>query len=150
MRSLYVDELFVGAWVRTSLGAGRICSVSAGDEIPICIGGGVSEPVMFGYGEIAPLHIDDRILEGFGFFRTKGDNVWKTRVGDFSLTVGLRPRHGVMECRRCAFTGRTSNWNEDIRYVHELQRWWTDKVLIPFGVCLSLEWRGKEVMGHGG
>lgn len=138
MRSLYVDELFVGAWVRTNDGAGRICGISGGDKLPVCIGGGVSEPVMCGYGDISPLHIDDKVLESFGFFRTKGENVWKTRVGDFSLTVGLRLRHGVMECRRCAFTGRTSNWNEEIRYVHELQRWWTDKVLIPFGVELDL------------
>ena len=95
--------------------------------------------------EICPIPMDEHSMRGFGFVRVaKGENVWMKSVGDIRLTVSLRFSHGTQECRRAAISGRFACWNEEIRYVHELQSWWRDKVLLPYGVELDLEWRGDE------
>ena len=144
MRNLKIEELFSGALV------GQI----GGHQEPLTVVGLHTElemPVLLqGSGDsfasrlenICPLQIDDKLLRGFGFRRAKGDNVWLKQMGDMRLTIGLRWRAGVQICRRCAISGKIACWNEEIRYLHELQRWWNDRVYFPFDIPLELKWRG--------
>ena len=149
MRNLRLEELFIGAWVR------RWVSLSDGFSSPVYVsglfsGGGMyldvegndGDPFDARIEEVCPIPMDERILRGFGFVRvSKGENVWMRSVGDIRLTISLRQRHGAVECRRAAISGRFACWNEEIRYIHELQRWWVDKVLLPYGVELVLSWK---------
>lgn len=132
-----IEELFVGAWVL--YGGGPVRVVSVGGE-RIGLSGGADAVL----SDVRPLPITSAVLCGFGFRQAKGDNVWLRNVGDMRLTVGLRVHHGVEECRRCAIGGRIVCWNEEIRYVHELQRWWIDRVYKPFGVFLELAYGTAE------
>lgn len=145
MRKLTIGELFVGAWVQTPVPASmKVCGLWGDGDIALDDG---DYAVSASVDDVSGLSINEDVLSGFGFFRSRRDkDVWVLQVGDFKLTCSLRWKYGVQECRRCSFVGRASNWNEDIRYVHELQRWWTDKVTIPYGVVLEL----KMKKGHDG
>ena len=95
--------------------------------------------------DVYGLPIDEKILEGFGFVEDTGRKVWIKMIGSIRLIVGLRDVYGKSECRRVSFGGGlVQGWNEEIRYVHEIQRWWVDKVLLPFGIKLNLEWKGDN------
>lgn len=146
MRNLRIEELSIGAWVqRFLIDEGYTTSPLMVSHIDIdgyvwAVGkDGEVKATVSGF---SPIPIDERILEGFGFVRTKGDDVWLKRAADMRLTVALRYRGGVQQCRRCAISGKIACWNEEIRYLHELQRWWNDRVLFPFGISLDMEWRG--------
>lgn len=146
MRNLKIEEMFAGAWVQQfSIGDGavslplRVFGVNGDGSLMLETDG--TEPFQCFLGKVYPMPIDERSLSGFGFVRTKGDNVWLRVVGDVRLTVALRMRGGVEECRRCAISGKIACWNEEIRYVHELQRWWNDRVLFPYNISLELRWR---------
>lgn len=143
MRKLEIDELFVGAWVQSSVSPMKVYGVLADGDVILDSGSGL--PVKACIDEVSGLCICDEVLGRFGFVRSrKDDNVWVLRAGDFKLTCSMKWRHGVRECRRVSFVGCASNWNEDIRYVHELQRWWTDKVKVPYGVRLELELKDSD------
>lgn len=141
MRNLKVEELFLGAYVCVFRDGGvshpmRVTDIKGDGSIVLEDVGGVR------LGDVCPVQIDSRVMQGFRFHPTKGDNVWMKQRGDIRLTVALRWRGGVEECRRCAISGRTACWNEEIRYVHELQRWWNDRVYFPFDMDMELEWKG--------
>lgn len=151
MRNLRIDELFIGAWVRRFSTDGctlsapmRVCGLSARGRVQIETADDedamvINAPVE----ELCPVQMDEDSMRGFGFVRVpKGENVWMTSVRDIRLTVSLRQKFGRQECRRAAISGRFACWNEEIRYVHELQAWWRDKVLMPYGLELCLSWRG--------
>lgn len=142
MRKLKIEELFVGAWVQTVVSSKmKVYGVWADGEILLDMPGG--EPVKACIDDVCGMRINEDVLEGFGFSRSRKDkDVWVLCVDTFKLTCSMKWKHGVQECRRCSFVGRASNWNEDIRYVHELQRWWTDKVTIAYGVSLDLNLKG--------
>ena len=149
MRNLKIEELFVGAYVQKLIEApGRFTKpmlvgsisdneIATIDSDGVIVGG--SE-----LGQVFPIPIDERVLEGFRFVKVKGDNVWMKAFGDIRLTVGLRWSGGVQICRRCAISGRIACWNEEIRYIHELQRWWNDRVYFPYDVPMELKWRGAR------
>lgn len=141
MRKLYLDELSVGSWV--SYGGEPGCFVVRLDGVYLCcVGGSVVRYGDLDMSLLEPLLLDDVLLRGFGFVPAKGENVWLLCRGGVRLTVSLRMRGGRWLSRRCALTGSvTPTWNEEIRYVHELQRWWVEKVLVPFGIGMDLEWR---------
>lgn len=135
MRGLFKEELSVGSWLvyvdepcYVRLGLGGV-SLSCGIDFSA-----IDWSCVFG------LPIDAVLLERFGFVRcSRGDNVWLLERLGVRLTVSLRMRGGRFECKRCALGGVVvSTWNEDIRYVHELQRWWVEKVLVRHGISLDL------------
>ena len=142
MRHLELKELFIGAWVQWPAEASAPWSVDYLDG---------EGSVGFGHGkyckveELLGLPINADVLRHFGFTQGRGD-VWVMEFGDIRLTVSVRPMRGGLPCRRVAISGRFSCWNEEIRHVHELQRWWVDKVLLPYGLSLDLKWKGN---GHG-
>lgn len=147
MRNLKIEELFTGAWVQQFRVENNavtvpllVFGVSKDGRILLETEG--VEPFDGSLENVYPIPIDSRTLEGFGFVRTKGENVWLKVSEDMRITVALRLRGGVEECRRCAITGKIACWNEEIRYIHELQRWWNDRVLFPYNVSLDLTWRG--------
>lgn len=152
MRNLRLEELFVGAWVSRFIPEQerftepmRVTGLFDGGAMYLETEGHTGDPFDAVVGEVCPIRMDEHSMRGFGFVRVaKGENVWMKSVGDIRLTVSLRYRHGTQECRRAAISGRFACWNEEIRYVHELQSWWRDKVLLPYGVELRLEWRGDE------
>lgn len=152
MRNLRIEELFVGAWVQRFLPQANrfteplyVHGIYADGGLYLNVEGNPGDPLDSRVEEVCPIVMDERSMRGFGFVRVaKGENVWMRSFGDIRLTVSLRYRHGAQECRRAAISGRFACWNEEIRYVHELQRWWTDKVLLPYGVPMDLEWRGVK------
>ena len=147
MRNLRIEELFAGAWVQQfKIEPGAV-------TLPMCVFGvwkngrlwldrDDKEPFDTVIDKVYPIPVDSRMLEGFGFVKAKGDNVWLKCAGDMRLTVALRMRGGVEIPRRCAITGKIACWHEEIRYFHELQRWWNDRVFFPFGISLDLKWHG--------
>lgn len=140
MRNLKIEELFVGAWVGIyddGAVSGPLRVTNIGDGTVVLNGG-----MQASLGILCAVPIDEEVMRGFRFYPTKGDNVWMKQRGDIRLTVALRWRGGVQQCRRCAVSGRIACWNEEIRYVHELQRWWNDRVYFPFDMDLDLEWKG--------
>jgi len=138
-----IEELFVGAWVLAD-GDVEPCRVLGYDGAAVtCLcADGVRRRILL--SDLRPFAVTSSVLRGFGFREAKGDNVWLMGAGDMRLTVGLRMRYGVEECRRCAIGGRIVCWNEEVRSVHELQRWWNERVYFPFGVSLDLVWHGCE------
>lgn len=148
MRNLKLEELFVGAWVKRFHGERtsepmKVVGLFCDGKMYLDAEGSEGDPFDVEIEEICPVQMDEDTMRGFGFVRVaKGENVWMKSVMDIRLTVSLRYRHGVQECRRAAISGRFACWNEEIRYIHELQRWWTDKVLLPYGIALELEWKG--------
>ena len=151
MRNLKIDELFIGAWVQTFFPASKsfseprpIIGIQDDGTVNLEVINSAVNPFSVSVGEVLPIPIDECIMRGFGFVRTKGESVWLKVVGDIRLTVSLRLRHGLMECRRAAISGKISCWNEEIRYLHELQRWWIDKVYLPYNIPLVMEWRGVK------
>ncbi len=144
MRNLKIEELFAGAWVNDSFGGLEPKAIS-----DIFSDGYVAVDIKAFYDlstrkldKIYPLQINEKLLRGFGFRKAKGDNVWLKQVADMRLTIGLRWKAGVQIARRCAISGRITCWNEEIRYLHELQRWWNDRVYFPYDVPLKLDWKG--------
>ena len=153
MRNLRIDELFIGAWVKrlVPLSDGmfsrplRVAGLFDNGSMYLDVEDNDGDPFDAELKDVFPVSIDEVVLRGFGFVRAaKGDNVWMSSFGGIRLTVSLRQRHGVYECRRAAITGKVTCWNEEIRYIHELQSWWRDKVLLPYGVELNLEWRDRK------
>lgn len=149
MRNLRVEELFVGAFVQKFASAPCVFtnplvvdSISGDGNVITISDDGVVEGCSL--DQVFPIHIDERSLSGFGFVKVKGDNVWMKAFGDIRLTVGLRWSGGVQICRRCAISGRIACWNEEIRYLHELQRWWNDRVFFPYDVRMELKWIGAR------
>lgn len=151
MRNLKIEELFLGAWVQLF----EVKNESKSKILPVhgIWWDGPLEIVEFGeklgdwtfelsLDKVYPIPIDSRTLEGFGFVKTKGENVWKKVSEDMSITASLRLCGGVEECRRCAISGKIACWDEEIRYMHELQRLWNNRVLFPFNIPLDLTWRG--------
>jgi len=147
MRNLKIEELYAGSYVQMLF----LDSVSFASPMlvaKVCKDGKVLLERMDNTSfetdikNICPIPIDERVLEGFGFVKVKGDNVWMKAFGNIRLTVGLRWSGGVQICRRCAISGRIACWNEEIRYIHELQRWWNDRVFFPYDVPMELKWRG--------
>lgn len=139
MRNLKIDELFVGAWVRKDIVASApvmVCGLR--DDGKVSISGGEDVALL----DVCPVQIDEISLRGFGFEKVRGNDVYMKSIGDIRMTVSLRWKHGIQECKRVALTGRVSCWNEEIRYMHELQRWWTDRVLLPYDTPLILKWVG--------
>lgn len=153
MRNLRIDELFIGAWVRRWTDAPQrlscpmyVSGIFEDGLLHLDMSGNDGNPFDAKLEELCPIQMDEETLHGFGFVRvSKGENVWMKSVLDIRLTVSLRQRHGRQECRRAAISGRFACWNEEIRYVHELQRWWQDKVLLPYGVELRLQWNGNGI-----
>lgn len=152
MRNFNLEELFVGAWVRKFLPDQgrftcplRVSGIFGDGSIYLDFDGNDGDPFDANVTAICPIPMDEDTMRGFGFVRVPhGDNVWMRSVDDIRLTVSLRQRHGEVECRRAAISGRFACWNEEIRYIHELQRWWTDKVLLPYGVQLDMIWTEPE------
>ena len=152
MRNLRLEELFIGAWVRQwrKLPDGLscpmyVCGLFSNGKMYLDIDDNDGDPFDADVKDTCPIPMDEHIMRGFGFVKVaKGENVWMKSIGDLRLTVSLRQRHGAMECRRAAISGRFACWNEEIRYIHELQSWWRDKVLLPYGVDLNLEWRERK------
>lgn len=136
-----IEELFYGAWVLVD-GDESPCQVIGfgGQEVTCLYPHRVRHDVLL--SDLRPLVLCSSVLSLFGFIRAKGENVWLRRAGDMRLTVGLRERHGSEECRRCAISGKIACWNEEVRYMHELQRWWNDRVYFPFGIQLDLLYDG--------
>ena len=157
MRNLRIDELSVGSWVQLFhvdrfSEPMRVTGIYGGGSLYLELERHEGEPFDAMVSDVCPVMMDERSMRGFGFVRVaKGENVWMKSAGDIRLTVSLRYRNGVQECRRAAISGRFACWNEEIRYIHELQRWWTDKVLLPYGVALDMHWNGvmkeKEEIG---
>lgn len=145
MRNIKIEELFYGAWVNDNL-KGLEPKIINGIEndrfVSVKVDCFLTENMTRPLEEVYPLQINEKLLRGFGFRKAKGDNVWLKQVADMRLTIGLRWKSGIQICRRCAISGRITCWNEEIRYLHELQRWWNDRVYFPFGVPLELEWKG--------
>ena len=145
MRSLRIEEVFMGAYVHV-LREGGVFSppvyVAGVNHVgSLLLDSSDSDEIMVSVlKNIYALPIDEGVLKGFGFVRARGESVWLRMFGTMRLTVSLRQHHGEVVCKRVAVTGGTVCWNEEIRYVHELQRWWVDKVLLPFGVPLVLDW----------
>lgn len=147
MRNLKLEELFIGAWVQVYMSIPdrfsppmQVSGIFKDGDLYLDIDGNEGDPYEAVIDETFPVAIDEDILVRFGFVRTKGDNVWMRKTSDFRLTIALRWRHGRQVVRRAAISGRVNCWNEDIVYVHELQRWWMDKVLLPFNVALELKY----------
>ena len=149
MRNLKIEELFMGALVAQVNRQGepdKVIALHSYLDLPVVVqslGGAFGgQPSASSLENVCPLQIDEKLLRGFGFRRTKGDNVWVKQIADMRLTIGLRWKAGVQIARRCAISGRITCWNEEIRYLHELQRWWNDRVYFPFDIPLELKWRG--------
>lgn len=132
------EEIIYGAWVRIKDDGSPVQVISFDEENVAVVGDGDIRATRI--EDLRPLEIGSQLLEGFGFRRAKGDNVWMRQAGDMRLTVSLRMRFGVEECRRCAISGKIACWNEEIRFMHELQRWWNDRVYFVFDIPLELEW----------
>lgn len=151
MRNLRIEELFAGAWVRRWVDVPMVLSSPMfvyalfGDGgLYLDVDGNDGDPFEAMIDEVCPITMDEDSLRGFGFVRVpRGDNVWMMSVGDIRLTISLRQIHGHQQCRRAAISGRFACWNEEIRYIHELQSWWRDRVLLPYGVELPLKWNGN-------
>ena len=130
--------MFIGAWVQILTqvpdegGQKRVTALS---ESEVWL-----NYKQYALDELRGLPLNSDTVAGFGFEQGRG-NVWVMEFGDIRLTVSLKPMKGGLPCRRVAISGRFSCWNEEIRYVHELQRWWVDKVLLPYGLSLDLKWR---------
>lgn len=148
LRKLKVEELFVGAWVQERLFTDRfsppmfVYAVWRNGDLYLNIDENEGDPFETHADNIYGLPLDDGVLEGFGFRKSRDENVWRKDIADVHLTVSLRWRHGAQECRRVAIGGRFTCWNEEIRCVHELQRWWNEKMLLPHGMALDLRWVG--------
>lgn len=156
MRKILLEEVFIGACVRvfqsssSVLSPLRVIGINSGGLLtlkPLFVDVGdsvITSSVDAVYG----VPIDADLLRRLGFVEAYRDNVWFYLVGGIRLTASLRQRHGAVECRRVAMTGDVCCWNEDIRYLHELQRWWTDKALLVCGTRLTFGGR-KEGDGDG-
>lgn len=139
MRRLRLEELFVGAYV---------CVYPCeGDVVPMRVCGIYPDgSILLDSGEkcrldvISGVKIGGNVLRHMGFVKARGEDVFLMMARDVRLTVSLRQRHGDVCCRRVAVTGRVTCWNEEIRYVHELQRWWIDRVLLSVGVPLDISY----------
>lgn len=143
MRNLKVEELFFGAWVNNKLGVVNptcVIGIDGSNTVSLDAEDYIGVPSLI--DNVYPLQINEDLLRGFGFKKTKGDNVWVKHVADMRLTIGLRWKAGVQIARRCAISGKITCWNEEIRYMHELQRWWNDRVYFPYDVPLKLDWKG--------
>lgn len=138
-----IEELIYGGWVLLAGEVGgdpvRVRDIVSDGTLYVERDGERIETTLDG---IIPLPIDSVILQRFGFREAKGDNVWMKQVSDMRLTIGLRHKHGVEQARRCAISGRIACWNEEIRFVHELQRWWNDRVYFVFDIPLRLSLHG--------
>lgn len=134
-----IEELIYGAWVLLKddemRDPVRVRDIVSDGTLYVERDGVRIETTLDG---IIPLPIESVILQRFGFREAKGDNVWMKQVSDMRLTIGLRHKHGVEQARRCAISGRIACWNEEIRFVHELQRWWNDRVYFVFDIPLRL------------
>ena len=149
MRNLKLEELFIGAWVQQFMEIPKrfscpmqISGIFDGGSLYLNFDGNEGDPFDAELKEVFPLQINENLLRGFGFKKTKGDNVWVKQIADMRLTIGLRWKAGVQIARRCAISGKITCWNEEIRYMHELQRWWNDRVYFPYDVPLKLDWKG--------
>lgn len=152
MRKLRIEELFIGAWVQERIAVANrlappmyVSGVFEGGDMYLDIEGNEGDPLDANVQDIFGLPINEKVLRSFGFVPTKGDNVWLMKVRDFRLTVALKWQNGEQIARRVAISGRTNCWNEELRCIHELQRWWVDKVLLPFSVPLLLSYQKREV-----
>lgn len=142
MRSLKIEEVFVGMWVCRHDEPYLVKCITHEKLMLESLVGKTSEVRL---RDVQPLDINENVLSSFGFVEDTGRKVWIKKIGDIRLIVGLKQVYGNVQCRRVSFGGGlVSGWNEEIRYVHELQRWWVDKVLLPYGAELKLEWYGKE------
>lgn len=141
-----IEELIYGAWV---------CRADDARHMPLRIEGLeyngtlhlrdiAGDRVEVSLRDVAPVVINSDMLQRFGFVPTKGNNVWMRQIGDIRLTVALKSRHGEEYSRRCAISGKIACWNEEIRAVHELQRWWNDKVYFPFDIPLEMKWHERR------
>ena len=155
MRNLRLEELFIGAWVRQwrkmpdcFSSPMYVCGLFSNGKMYLDIDDNCGDPFDAEIKDVTPIPITEDMLRGFGFVPTKGENVWLKVIRDIRLTVSLRMRHGIMECRRVALSGKIACWNEEVRYFHELQRWWMDKVLLPYGLTLDLEWNDDVVVSE--
>lgn len=152
MRKLKLEEVFVGAWVHQYNAASerftppmKVAGVFGCGDLHLEIDKEQGDPFEGTLEDTFGLPIDDRVLEGFGFVEDTGRKVWIKKIGSVRLIVGLKEEHGRVVCRRVSFGGGlVQGWNEEIRYVHEIQRWWVDKVLLSFGISLDLEWKGAD------
>ena len=142
MRGLLLEELFCGALVRRVLspscvdGPWRVVSLSCDGTLflsSLCGGDSVRSHI----AEVCGVGMDGVLLSSLGFVRSHKERVWYAGIDGIRLVVSLRQRHGEESCRRIAVSGKVSCWNEHVRYVHELQRWWVEKVHLPYGVGLS-------------
>lgn len=152
MRKLRIEELFIGAWVQERIPIAKrlappmyVSGVFEGGDMYLNIEENEGDPFEANVQDIFGLPINENVLRSFGFVPTKGDNVWLMKVRDFRLTIALKWQGGEQIARRAAISGRTNCWNEELRCIHELQRWWVDKVLLPFSVPLTLSYHNKEV-----
>lgn len=146
MRGILLDELSIGSLVRravgTSIDGPWVVVGIGGDGVlslePLC-GGDV---VCCHVGSVYGIPLEGDLLYSLGFRRAwkerAGDRVWYGLCGGVRLTVSLRQRHGQEFCRRVALGGRVSCWHEGLLCLHELQRWWVDRVLLPYGIPLVL------------
>lgn len=148
-----IEELIYGGWV-------LLASEVGGDPVRVrdIVSDGTlwverdGERIATTLDGVMPMPIDSVVLQRFCFKPAKGDNVWMKKVRDMRLTIGLRRRQGVEQCRRCAISGRLSCWNEEIRFVHELQRWWNDRVYFVYDIPLRLvlhDWEQGESEASG-
>lgn len=137
MRRLKLEELFVGAYVYTypsEVGVVPMMVKGIYPDSSVLLDDGVK----YTLDVIAGVRICGNVLRHMGFVKARGEDVFLMMARDVRLTVSLRQRHGDVCCRRVAVTGRVTCWNEEIRYVHELQRWWIDRVLLSIGIPLPL------------
>lgn len=152
MRKLRLEEVFVGAWVHQYRAIPKqfsppmkVTGVFGDGDLYLEVSPEQGDPFDGSLSDTFGLPIDDEVLEGFGFVEDTGRKVWIKMIGTIRLIVGLKEVYGRTECRRVSFGGGlVQGWNEEIRCVHEMQRWWVDKVLLPFGIPLDLEWKGVE------
>lgn len=143
MRHLEKEELFIGAWVNVPDTDKPSCVIAIdfnGKFYCQAIDGLTS---MCNLEDLRGVPINAFSLENFGFALGR-NNVWFMEFADVRLTASLREMRGGLPCRRVAVSGRYNCWNEEIRYVHELQRWWADKILLPYGMRLDLTWKEVE------
>lgn len=147
MRKLKLEELFLGMWVRQwheipgkYSPPMKVVGIFGDGDMYLEIDKEQGDPFDGNLSDTVALPIDAETLEGFGFEQENSKDVWTYKVrDDIKLIVKLREKFGKTECWRVSFGGgKVQGWNEDIRYFHELQRWFIDKITLPWGIPLEL------------
>ena len=146
MRKLKVEELFLGMWVQQwheipcrFSPPMQVTGIFGDGDMYLEIDKEQGDPFEGNLSDTFGLPIEPKMLELFGF-KSEGKGVYILTVrDDVKVIVKVRDRYGKMECWRVSFGGgKVQGWNEDIRYFHELQRWFFDKVTLPWGIGLEL------------